>query len=63
MEASTTSKSTNLMSSCQLDVDHLVEKVDKCPGSLSIFCIQLGPRKVSIIWSSGVSAFQGLLEY
>ena len=31
-------------------------------GSLSIACVQLGPRKLSVIWSSGVSAIQGLLE-
>ena len=31
-------------------------------GSLSIACIQLGPRKLSVIWSSGVSAIQGLLN-
>ena len=31
-------------------------------GSLSIVCIQLGPRKLSIIRSSGVSAIQGLLS-
>ena len=32
------------------------------PGSLSIACIQLGPQKLSIIQSSGVSAIQGLLS-
>ena len=32
-------------------------------GSLSIVCIQLGPRKLSVIQSSGVSAVQGLIEY
>ena len=31
--------------------------------SLSIVCIQLGPRKPSIIWSRGVSTIQGLLKY
>ena len=30
-------------------------------GSLTIVCIQLGPPKLSVIRSSGVSAFQGLL--
>ena len=30
-------------------------------GSLSNACIQLGPRKLSVIRSSGVSAIQGLL--
>ena len=29
-------------------------------GSLSIVCVQLGPRKVSVIQSSGVSAIQGI---
>ena len=32
-------------------------------GSLSIACVQLGPRKLSVIRSSGVSAIQGLLKY
>ena len=32
-------------------------------GSLSIASVQLGPRKLSVIWSSGVSAIQGLLKY
>ena len=32
-------------------------------GSLSIACVQLGPRKLSIIRSSGVSDIQGLLKY
>ena len=32
-------------------------------GSLSIVHVQLGPLKLSIIWSSGVSAVQGLLKY
>ena len=32
-------------------------------GSLSIACVQLGPQKLSIIWSSGVSTIQGLLKY
>ena len=30
-------------------------------GSLSIACVQLGPRKLSVIRSSGVSTIQGLL--
>ena len=29
-------------------------------GSLSIACVQLGPQKLSVIRSSGVSAIQGL---
>ena len=29
-------------------------------GSLSIACEQLGPQKLSVTWSSGVSAVQGL---
>ena len=41
-------------------VDNLAEKVDECPGSLSIVCLQLGPRKLSVIRSSGVFAIQGL---
>ena len=32
-------------------------------GSLSIACVQLGLRKLSVIRSSGVSAIQGLLKY
>ena len=32
-------------------------------GWLSIVCIQLGPQKLSVIRSSGVSAVQGLLKY
>ena len=32
-------------------------------GSFSIVCIQLGPRKLSIIQSSRVSAIQRLLKY
>ena len=41
------------------------KKVDKCPliGSLSVACVQLGPRKPSVVRSSGVSAIQGLLKY
>ena len=31
-------------------------------GSLSITCIQLGPQKLSVIQSSGVSAIQGFLS-
>ena len=47
-------------------VDNLAEKVDEesaKSGSLSIVRVQLGPRKLSIIRSSGVSAVQGLLKY
>ena len=32
-------------------------------GLLSIVCVQSGPRKLFVIWSSGVSAIQGLLKY
>ena len=32
-------------------------------GSLSTLCMQLGPRKLSIIRSSGVSAVQGIGKY
>ena len=32
-------------------------------GSLSIACVQLGPRKLSVIRNSGVSAIQRLLKY
>ena len=38
-------------------VDSLGEKVDKCPLNR----VQLGVRKVFVIWSSGVSAIQGFL--
>ena len=31
-------------------------------GSLSIACVQLGPRKLTVIRSSGVSAVQGCLN-
>ena len=31
-------------------------------GSLSITCVQLGPQKLSVIRSSGVSAIQGCLS-
>ena len=31
-------------------------------GSLSIACVQLGPRKLSVIQSSEVSAIQGCLN-
>ena len=50
-------------------MDNPAEKVDECPlkkaksGSLSIVCIQLGPRKPSVIRSSGVSTIEGLLKY
>ena len=47
-------------------MDDLAEKVDECPlnqDPLSIVCVQLGPRKLSVIWGSGVSAIQGLLKY
>ena len=30
-------------------------------GSLSIACAQLGPRKLSVIWSSGVSSIQDIV--
>ena len=46
-------------------MDNLGEKVDECllnRGSLSIACIQFGPRKLSVIQSSRVSAIQGLLK-
>ena len=32
-------------------------------GLLSIACVQLGLRKLSVIRSSGVSTIQGLLKY
>ena len=44
-------------------VDNLGEEVDECPLNRSIACVQLGPRKLSVIWSSRVSAIQGLLKY
>ena len=40
-----------------------VRRVSAKSGSLSIACAQLGPRKLSVIRSSGVSATQGLLQY
>ena len=47
-------------------MDNLAEKVDKCQlnrGSLSIVYIQLELQKLSVIWSSGVSAIQELLKF
>ena len=38
-------------------MDNLAERVDEC---LSIACVQLGLRKLSVTWSSRVSAVQGL---
>ena len=32
-------------------------------GLLSIVCVQLGPRKLSVIRNSGVSTIQELLKY
>ena len=46
-------------------VDNLAEKVERVSAksrSLSIVCIQSGPRNLSIIRSSGVSAIQGCLS-
>ena len=37
--------------------------VSTISGSLSIVCVQLGPRMLSVVWSSRVSAIQGLLTY
>ena len=37
------------------------EKLDECP--LNIVGVQLGLQKLSVIWSSGVSAIQLLLKY
>ena len=46
-------------------VDNLAGKVDKCPliGVVKYCLHTLGLRKLSVIWSSGVSANQGLLKY
>ena len=45
-------------------MDNLAEKVDKCPLNWGCcVCVQLGPRKLSVIRSSGVSAIQELLKY
>ena len=45
-------------------VDNLGEKVNECLlNQLSIVCLQLGPQKLSVIRSSGVSAIQELLNY
>ena len=45
-------------------VDNLAEKVNECLlNQLSIVCLQLGPQKLSVIRSSGVSAIQELLNY
>ena len=46
-------------------MDNLAKKVDDCPpksGSLSIVGIQLGPRKLSVIRSSGCPLFRGCLS-
>jgi len=32
------------------------------PIPLSIVCVQVGPQKLSVIWSSGVSLFRGCLS-
>ena len=39
-------------------VDNLAKKVDKCPLH-SIACVQLGLRKLPVIWNSGVPLFRG----
>ena len=46
-------------------VDNLAEKVDECllVRVVGIACVQLGPQKLSVTWSSGFSAIQGLLKY
>ena len=38
-------------------------RVSAKSGSLSIDCVHLGPQKLSVIRSSGMSAIQGLLKY
>ena len=47
-------------------VDSLAEKVDECRsvklGLLSTACVQLGPLKLSVIRSSGMSTFRGCLS-
>ena len=67
-EAGTMSNSTNLMPSCELQQQWWTillksRRVSAKSGLLSIACVQLGPRKLSVIQSSGVSAIQGLLKY
>ena len=52
------SNSTNLITT-EMVVDNLAEKIDAYPLNWNIACVQLGPRKLSAIWSSGVSAIQG----
>ena len=43
-------------------MDNFAEKVNKCPLNRDC-CVQAGAQKVSVIWSSGVSAIQGFLMY
>ena len=35
-------------------------RVSAKSGSLSIVCVQLGPQELSVVWSSGLSAIQGI---
>ena len=47
-------------------LDNRVEKVDKCllnRGRYALFCIQLGPWKLPVMWSREVAAKQGFFEY
>ena len=48
-----------------LMVDNPTEKIDECPliGVVEYCSVQMGSQKLSVTWSSGVSAFQGLLKY
>ena len=66
-EASTTSNSNEsnvkLLTTAAM-VENLAKKVGVSAksGSLSIVRVQLGPRKLPVIRSSGMSAIQGLLK-
>ena len=53
------SNGTNLMSKLL----NTGQRVSAKSGSLSMVCVQLGQRKLSVIRSSGVSAIEGLLKY
>ena len=45
-------------------MENLAEKVDECLLNRGrCVCVQLGPRKLSVIRISGVSVIQGLLKF
>ena len=61
-KASTTNNSANIngkLLTTAAMVENLAEKVEKC-GSLSIVCVQLGPRKLAVIRSREVATKQVL---